>query len=51
MKFDKQIRNVVKHVFWGGFFQSSQVYLYSTFHNIDCIKAASQYQSITISVS
>jgi len=23
----------------------SQVYLYSAFHNIDCIKAASQYQS------
>jgi len=23
---------------------SSQVYLYSAFHNIDCIKAASQYQ-------
>jgi len=26
---------------------SSQVYLYSAFHNIDCIKAASQYQSKT----
>jgi len=25
--------------------QSSQVYLYSAIHNIDCIKAASQYQS------
>jgi len=24
---------------------SSQVYLYSSFHNIDCINAASQYQS------
>jgi len=23
----------------------NQVYLYSAFHNIDCIKAASQYQS------
>jgi len=26
-------------------FKSSQVYLYSAFHSIDCIKAASQYQS------
>jgi len=25
--------------------QMSQIYLYSTFHNTDCIKAASQYQS------
>jgi len=25
--------------------KSSQIYLYSTFHNTDCIKAASQYQS------
>jgi len=25
--------------------KSSQVYLYSAFHNIDCIKAASLYQS------
>jgi len=25
--------------------KSNQVYLYSTFYNIDCIKAASQYQS------
>jgi len=25
--------------------QSSQEYLYSAFHNIDCIKAAPQYQS------
>jgi len=24
--------------------KSSQVYLYSAFHNTDCIKAASQYQ-------
>jgi len=24
---------------------SSQVYLYRAFHNIDCIQAASQYQS------
>jgi len=24
---------------------SSQVYLYRAFHNIDCIKAASRYQS------
>jgi len=25
--------------------QSSQVYLYNAFHNIDCIKAASRYQT------
>jgi len=25
--------------------KSSQIYLYSTFHNTDCIKAASRYQS------
>jgi len=25
--------------------KSSQIYLYSAFHNTDCIKAASQYQS------
>jgi len=25
--------------------KSSQIYLYSAFHNTDCIKSASQYQS------
>jgi len=27
--------------------KSSQIYLYSAFHNTDCIKTASQYQSKT----
>jgi len=30
---------------WDVHCESSQVYLYSAFHNVDCIKAASQYQS------